>query len=444
MDVTIYGSGYVGLVTGACLAEVGHHLLCVDIDRRKIESLKEGKLPIYEPGLDSIVERNMANGRLSFTTSVDEGVEHGPIQFIAVGTPPDEDGAADLRYVREVARTVGDRIREYRLLCLKSTVPVGTCEEVKALVASRLVSRGVMVEFDVASNPEFLKEGAAVSDFMKPDRIVIGTDSHRATQLLQVMYAPFTRNHNCTIQMDVRSAELTKYAANAMLATRISFMNELANLAERVGASIERVRQGIGSDPRIGYQFLYAGCGFGGSCFPKDVSALARTGESVGYTLDLLEAVQLVNERQKRVLIEKIERHYKGDLRGKTFAVWGLAFKPNTDDMRDAPSRVIIEGLWRGGAHVRAFDPVATQEAHRIYGDRDNLTLCNSKESAAEGADALVLVTEWMDFRSPDFQWLRGALKEPVVFDGRNLFDPDQMAEEGFTYYGIGSGTNSR
>jgi len=437
MRITIFGTGYVGLVTGTCFAEVGNDVVCMDVDADKIAMLNRGEIPIFEPGLADLVERNRKAGRLRFTTDPDEAVAHGAFQFIAVGTPPDEDGSADLKYVLAVARTIAERMDEYKVIIDKSTVPVGTADKVAAQVSSVLSERGADVPFDVVSNPEFLKEGAAVKDFMKPDRIIVGTDNPRTKELLRALYQPFNRNHDRLICMDVRSAELTKYAANAMLATKISFMNELANLSERLGADIEQVRLGIGSDPRIGYHFIYPGAGYGGSCFPKDVQALARTAQGVDYEPQLLQAVEAVNARQKQVLFGKISRHF-GDLAGRTFALWGLAFKPNTDDMREAPSRVLMEALWAAGAKVRAFDPEATHEAQRIYGERSDLALCDSPEAALEGADALVIVTEWQVFRSPDFELIKRQLKQPVIFDGRNLYDPAQLAREGFTYYAIG------
>ena len=438
MKISIFGTGYVGLVSGACLAEVGNDVLCVDIDEQKVAALRQGVIPIYEPDLDSLVERNVAAGRLRFTTEAAEGVEHGLLQFIAVGTPPDEDGSADLQHVLKVAETIAGHMDEYRVVVDKSTVPVGTADKVSKTISSVLEDRGVQVDFDVVSNPEFLKEGAAVGDFMKPDRIIIGTDSPQAAELLHALYAPFNRNHDRLITMDIRSAELTKYAANAMLATKISFMNELANLAEQLGADIEQVRQGIGADSRIGYSFIYPGCGYGGSCFPKDVSALERTANEVGYQAQLLEAVEAVNRRQKQVLFRKILEHFQGNLQGKRIALWGLAFKPNTDDMRDAPSRVLMEALWEAGAEVVAFDPVAMDEARRIYGDRSDLVLVDTPEQALQDADALAVVTEWNIFRSPDFQALKESLAAPVIFDGRNIYDPAMLREQGFTYYGIG------
>jgi UDPglucose 6-dehydrogenase len=438
MKVTIFGSGYVGLVTGACLAEVGNDVVCIDIDAGKIQRLNQGEVPIYEPGLDTIIKRNMAAGRLQFTTDVDLGVSHGLFQFIAVGTPPDEDGSADLQYVLAVARSIGERMQDYRVVVNKSTVPVGTADKVRGAVNEVLARRGAAIEFDVVSNPEFLKEGAAIEDFMKPDRIVVGTDNPRTTELLRALYAPFNRSHDRMVCMDIRSAELTKYAANAMLATKISFMNELANLAERLGADIEKVRVGIGSDPRIGYHFIYPGCGYGGSCFPKDVKALERTARDAGYPAQLLQAVEAVNDRQKEKLFEKISAYFGGGLAGRTIAVWGLAFKPNTDDMREAPSRTLMEALWQAGAKVRAFDPVAREEAHRVYGERADLILCDSPESALQGADALAVVTEWNVFRSPDFDEIKQTLTRPAVFDGRNIYDPAHMRAQGFDYFAIG------
>ncbi len=438
MKVTVFGSGYVGLVTGVCLAEVGNHVICVDIDSDKIDKLNRGEIPIYEPGLEELVHSNTAAGRLQFTTDIKMGVDHGLFQFIAVGTPPDEDGSADLQYVTAVALSIAENMDEYRIVIDKSTVPVGTADKVRETMSKALEARQLNIEFDVVSNPEFLKEGAAIDDFMKPDRIVIGTDNPRTTELLRALYAPFNRNRDRIVAMDIRSAELTKYAANAMLATKISFMNELSNLAERLGADIEKVRTGIGSDPRIGYHFIYPGCGYGGSCFPKDVKALERTAEKIGYKAELLSAVEAVNNRQKTVLFQKIRKCFNGNLQGKTFALWGLAFKPNTDDMRDAPSRVLMEALWEQGAKVQAYDPEAMKEAARIYGQRSDLTLCDSPEETIKGADALVIVTEWNRFRSPDFDYIKSELKEALIFDGRNLFDPALMKEAGFTYYAIG------
>ena len=439
MKVTIFGSGYVGLVTAACLADSGNHIVCVDVDVRKVEMLRRGEVPIHEPGLDEMIKRNSAAGRLSFTVDADEGVAHGLFQMIAVGTPPDEDGSADLRHVLAVADTIGSRMSEYKVVITKSTVPVGTGDRVQATIGAALERRGADIEFDTVSNPEFLKEGAAIADFMKPDRIVVGAQNSRAIQLMRALYDPFTRNHDRLIPMDVRSAELTKYAANAMLATRISFMNELANFAERAGADIESVRQGMGSDPRIGYAFIYPGLGYGGSCFPKDVKALVKSASAAGCEPSILKAVEVVNERQKQRLFEKM-RAYFGELSGKTIAIWGLAFKPNTDDMREAPSRVLLENLWAAGGSVRAYDPVAMREAQRIYGDRREFTLCSSAMQALEGADALAIVTEWPEFRSPDFEFMRQTMREPVVFDGRNLYDPTHMQVLGWRYFSIGRG----
>ena len=440
MRLTIFGSGYVGLVQGACMAEMGNHVVCYDIDEDKIARLNNGEIPIYEPGLEAYIERNVEAGRLEFTTDVKKAVDHGLFQFVAVGTPPDEDGSADLKHVLAVARAIGENMDEYRIVVDKSTVPVGTADKVKAEIRKMLAERGKAVEFDVVSNPEFLKEGAAISDFMKPDRIIVGTDNPRTTELLKSLYEPFNRNHDRVISMDIRSAELTKYAANAMLATKISFMNELANLAERFGADIEQVRVGIGSDPRIGYHFIYPGAGYGGSCFPKDVQALARSADESGYEAELLNAVESVNYRQKRRLFEKLESHYDGNLAGKTIALWGLSFKPNTDDMREAPSRVLMEALWEAGATVRAYDPEAMEEVNRIYPDHEGLTLCESSYETLEGAHALVIATEWQEFRSPDFQKIKEKLADDVLFDGRNLYEPDSMEMFGLTYYAIGRG----
>ena len=440
MKLTIFGSGYVGLVTGACMAETGNDVVCVDIDADKIARLNRGEVPIYEPGLDAYIARNRAAGRLRFTTDIAEGVDHGVFQFIAVGTPPDEDGSADLKYVLAVARSIAEHMSEYKVIVDKSTVPVGTADKVRETVLETLGARGAEIDFDVVSNPEFLKEGAAIEDFMKPDRIIVGTDGQRSADLLRSLYEPFNRSHDRLIVMDVRSAELTKYAANAMLATKISFMNELANLAERFGADIEKVRIGIGSDPRIGYHFIYPGAGYGGSCFPKDVQALARSAHLVDYEARLLEAVEAVNNDQKRRVFEKLQQHYNGQLAGKTIALWGLSFKPKTDDMREAPSRVLMEALWAAGATVRAYDPEAREEAHRIYGERDDLELCESSEAALEGADALAIVTEWQEFRSPDFSQLLEKLVDKVIVDGRNLYDPAAIAAKGFHYYAIGRG----
>jgi UDPglucose 6-dehydrogenase len=438
MNISVIGTGYVGLVTGTCLAEVGNDVLCLDVDEGKIALLKSGGIPIYEPGLEDMVKRNVAAGRLRFTTDVAASVKHGAVQFIAVGTPPDEDGSADLQYVVAAARNIGKHMDDYKVVVDKSTVPVGTADKVRAAVKEELGKRGSTLEFSVASNPEFLKEGAAVDDFMRPDRIVLGADDERAMHLMRSLYGPFNRNHDRLIVMDIKSAELTKYAANAMLATRISFMNELALLAEKIGADIEHVRNGIGSDPRIGYHFLHAGCGYGGSCFPKDVQALQRTASEYGNDLKILNAVEAVNERQKEVLLGKITAKFGDDLSGRNIALWGLAFKPNTDDMREAPSRVLIEGLWARGATVTAFDPVAMHEARRIFGDDPRLKLVDSPMAALEGADALAIVTEWKVFRAPDFEAIKSSLKNPVIFDGRNLYEPKEVRSFGIDYLSVG------
>ncbi|MBO9829109.1 UDP-glucose/GDP-mannose dehydrogenase family protein [Xanthomonas sp. A2111] len=442
MRVAIFGTGYVGLVTGTCLAEVGHHVVCVDIDQAKVDGLNKGVVPIYEPGLSPMVKANHAARRLFFTTDAASAIAHGDIVFIAVGTPPDEDGSADLQYVLAVARTIGQHIQGPTIVVNKSTVPVGTADKVRAAIAAELEARGEAIEFDVVSNPEFLKEGDAVADCMRPDRIVIGSSKPGSAARLRRLYAPFNRNHDRIVEMDVRSAELTKYAANAMLATKISFMNEIANIAERVGADVEKVRQGIGSDPRIGWHFIYPGAGYGGSCFPKDVQALARTAQQYGHAPRLLDAVEAVNEAQKGHLYELIQRHYGAaqPLKGKTFAVWGLAFKPNTDDMRAASSRRLLAQLWEAGATVRAYDPEATEEAKRIFGERDDLHFCEDAFDALEGADALAVVTEWKQFRSPDFTRMKELIGDAVVFDGRNLYDPQEIESFGLAYYGIGRG----
>lgn len=438
MKVTVFGIGYVGLVQAAVLAKVGHQVVCVDVDETKVARLKQGQIPIYEPGLEPLVKENYAAGRLTFTTDAAEGVKHGEVQFIAVGTPPDEDGSADLKYVLAVASTIAQHMDRHQIIIDKSTVPVGTGDKVKAKIAEVLAARGSDLSFDVVSNPEFLKEGSAVADCMKPDRIVIGTDSQQAEETMRELYAPFNRNHEKMIVMDVRSAELTKYAANCMLATKISFMNEMANLAEQLGADIEAVRHGIGSDARIGYHFIYPGVGYGGSCFPKDVQALIRTADHIGFDAKLLKAVEARNELQKTTLFTKVNQHYNGQLAGKTFALWGLSFKPNTDDMREAPARVLMEALWAAGAKVQAYDPEAMNETQRIYGTRDDLLLCGTKESALKNADALLIVTEWQAFRAPDFDQIKDLLRTPVIFDGRNLFEPKRVSKRGFTYYSVG------
>ncbi len=444
MRIAIFGTGYVGLVTGTCLAEVGHDVICVDIDAAKVEGLKQGVIPIFEPGLQPMVKANHAAGRLDFTTDAAAAIAHGEVVFIAVGTPPDEDGSADLQYVLAVARTIGRHLEKPALVVNKSTVPVGTADKVREAIAAEIQARGSDVSFDVVSNPEFLKEGDAVNDCMRPDRIVIGAESSQAVDRMKRLYAPFNRNHDRFVIMDVRSAELTKYAANAMLATKISFMNEIANIAERVGADIEHVRHGIGSDPRIGWHFIYPGAGYGGSCFPKDVQALARTAQQHHYEARLLNAVEAVNESQKGHLFELIQRHYDAGedegVRGKTFAVWGLSFKPNTDDMRDASSRRLLAQLWEAGAKVRAYDPEASHEAARLFGQREDLELCDSAAAAIRGADALVVVTEWKQFRSPDFARLQATLGDAVIFDGRNLYEPSEVEAAGLAYYGIGRG----
>jgi UDPglucose 6-dehydrogenase len=441
MNITVVGTGYVGLVSGACLADSGNDVLCLDLDPRKIDILNNGGIPIHEPGLEDVVARNVAAGRLRFTTDIDEAVAFGELQFIAVGTPPDEDGSADLKYVLAAARNIASRMTGYRLIIDKSTVPVGTADKVRAAVTEVLAQRGADIPFSVVSNPEFLKEGAAVDDFMKPDRIVVGVakGDERAVRLMRELYAPFQRNHDKLVVMDVRSAELTKYAANAMLATRISFMNELALLAEKLGADIEHVRHGIGSDPRIGYHFLYAGCGYGGSCFPKDVKALIQTAKvDGGMDLQVLQAVERANERQKHLLVEKVKAAFGANLKGLRFALWGLAFKPNTDDMREAPSKVIIDALIAAGATVAAYDPVAMDEARRAFGERPGLDYAKTAKAALAGADALVIVTEWKEFRSPDFALMHRELKQRTIFDGRNLYEPAMVRAHGLQYHPIG------
>jgi UDPglucose 6-dehydrogenase len=438
MKITVVGTGYVGLVSGTCLAEVGNDVLCLDLDPNKIRILEDGGIPIHEPGLLEMVRRNVAAGRLHFTTDVEKAVQHGTIQFIAVGTPPDEDGSADLQYVLGAARNIGRLMTDYKVVVDKSTVPVGTGAKVKAAIADELQKRGIDIPYSVVSNPEFLKEGAAVEDFMRPDRIVVGAEEEQAIHLMRALYAPFQRNHERLIITDVKSAELTKYAANAMLATRISFMNELANLAEVLGADIEMVRQGIGSDPRIGYHFLYPGCGYGGSCFPKDVKALIATAQDdANITLKVLTAVEEANDAQKHILTKKLKAKF-GDLKGKHFALWGLAFKPNTDDMREAPSRELIADLFEAGATVTAYDPVAMPETQRIYGDESRLQYAENPMGALQNADALLIVTEWKEFRSPDFEEIKKALKNPVIFDGRNLYDPKFVRGSGIEYFAIG------
>lgn len=439
MKVTVVGTGYVGLVSGTCLAELGNDVVCLDVDPEKIRILLDGGMPIYEPGLHDLVRRNVAAGRLHFTTDINMAVQHGTIQFIAVGTPPDEDGSADLQYVVAAARNIGKHMTDYKVIVDKSTVPVGTADKVRAAVAVELALRGVSTPYSVVSNPEFLKEGAAVEDFMRPDRIVLGCDDEQAIQYMRALYTPLQRNHDRLIVMDVKSAELTKYAANAMLATRISFMNELANLADKMGADIESVRKGIGSDSRIGYDFLYAGCGYGGSCFPKDVKALIKTAhDDAGIELKVLRAVEDANDAQKHVLAGKIKTRFGTNLTGKRFALWGLAFKANTDDMREAASREVIGDLLGMGATVTAYDPVAKHEAQRLYSGESRLSYAENPMSALDGADALVIVTEWKEFRSPDFDAIKAKLKSPVVFDGRNLYDPKLVRGMGLEYFAIG------
>ncbi|MDQ7732075.1 UDP-glucose/GDP-mannose dehydrogenase family protein [Halomonas sp. SpR1] len=437
MHISVFGTGYVGLVAGACLADVGHQVTCMDVNAERIEQLNGGEVPIFEPGLSTIVAHNVSAGRLRFTTDAAQAVADGELLFIAVGTPPDEDGSADLRYVLEVARTIGQHMDSYKLVIDKSTVPVGTAEKVHAIISDALKQRGASLEFDVCSNPEFMKEGAAIEDFTRGARIIVGTESERVKAHMQECYAPYNRNHEKLMFMSVRAAELTKYAANAMLATKISFMNEIANLAERLEVDVEDVRRGIGSDPRIGYHFIYPGCGYGGSCFPKDVQALERAARQLGYTPELLSAVEAVNLRQKQTLFTKLQDSL-GNLSGKTIAVWGLAFKPNTDDMREAPSRALMEALWQAGATVQAFDPEAIAECRRIYGERDDLMLAGDRIQAVKGADALVICTEWKEFRSVDFVWLADQLAEKVIIDGRNLYTPSAVEEAGLRYIGVG------
>lgn len=444
MNITIFGSGYVGLVTGTCLADVGHRVICVDIDEAKVARLNAGEIPIYEPGLEELVRKNKAAGRIEFTTDAARAVDFGLLQFIAVGTPSDEDGSADLKHVLKVAETIGRHMRDYKIIIDKSTVPVGTASKVQRTIANELEQRGLTLEFDVCSNPEFLKEGAAIEDFTRGSRIIVGTDSERVKQAMQECYGPYNRQRDKLMFMSIRSAELTKYAANAMLATKISFINEVANLAERLGADVEEVRHGIGSDPRIGYNFIYPGCGYGGSCFPKDVKALAHTAEEIGHPAEMIKAVERVNDRQKNKLFEKLCQAFDGQLRGKTVAIWGLAFKPNTDDMREAPSRILMEALWDAGARVQAFDPEASKECRRLYGERDDLVLAERRDDTLEGAHALVICTEWKAFRTIDFSALRHKLVEPVLVDGRNLFHPDSVKAAGLAYYGIGRGDSVR
>ena len=440
MDISVFGTGYVGLVTGACFAESGNRVCCVDINAQKIESLRQGEVPIYEPGLTEMVEQNSRDGRLEFTTDAERAVDHGRVIFIAVSTPPNTDGSSDLTAVQAVAHTIGRLLTHPAVIVNKSTVPVGSADVVREIIAEELAARGVDVTFDVVSNPEFLKEGDAIADFMRPDRIVLGAERSESIEIMRHLYAPFNRNHNRIIVMDIRSAELTKYAANALLATKISFMNEIANIAERVGANVENIRAGIGSDSRIGYHFIYAGIGYGGSCFPKDIRALSATAREVGYEAELINAVESVNQRQKQVLLDKILEHFDGSIRGKTFAIWGIAFKPKTDDIRDAPSRTLIEALWEHGARAQVYDPEALDNLEALYGERPDLILAGNRDDAVLGADALVICTEWRQFRSPDFAQLREHLQQPVIFDGRNMYDPIRIRREGFTYYGVGIG----
>ncbi|MGW8194052.1 MAG: UDP-glucose dehydrogenase family protein [Desulforhopalus sp.] len=440
MNVTVFGVGYVGLVQAAVLADVGHNVCCVDVDSDKIEGLKSGTIPIFEPGLADLVSSNYKRERLLFTTDPRVGVDHADLQFIAVGTPPDEDGSADLQYVLAVASQIAELMNDGKIVIDKSTVPVGTADKVRARMQHILRERKLDLPLHVASNPEFLKEGSALEDCMRPERIIIGTDSEVVEEKLRELFEPFSRNRDKIMVMDVRSAEFTKYAANCLLATKISFMNEMSNLAERMGVDIEQVRRGIGSDSRIGYQFIYPGCGYGGSCFPKDVQAMERAARDIGYEAKILQAVESVNYRQKEKLFEHIRKFYRDDVAGKTFALWGLAFKPNTDDMREASSRVLIEALWKAGARLQAYDPEAMEEAQRIYGTRDDFTLMGTKEAALRGADGLIIVTEWKSFRVPDFQAMREELADKVVFDGRNLYDPARVEALGLAYYGIGRG----
>lgn len=438
MNITLFGAGYVGLVTAACFADVGHHVLCIDVDSNKIDKLNKGKIPIYEPGLEQMISQNRAEGRIRFSTDMAQAVYFGDLLFIAVGTPSDEDGSADLHHVLDVAAHIGQYIDNYKIIINKSTVPVGTAEKVQAVIRSQLLAREVDIPFDVCSNPEFLKEGSAIEDFTRSPRIIIGTASEIVRQKMRECYAPYNRNHNKILFMDVRAAELTKYAANAMLATRISFMNEMANLADHLGVDIEQVRQGIGSDPRIGYDFIYSGCGYGGSCFPKDVRALTQIAHSVGYNAHMLHATETVNIQQKNILLYKLNKALNNQLAGKTIAVWGLSYKPDTDDMREAPSRVLMEALWEAGAIVRAYDPVAMTEAKKLYPDQPLLILVNNRDEAVEGADALVICTEWKLFRTVDFKWLANKLRKKVIIDGRNLYEPTRARQAGLSYFGIG------
>jgi len=443
MKITIIGSGYVGLVTGTCFAEVGNDVVCLDLDKKKIQSLKKGVIPIYEPNLSELIQKNTANNRLQFTTNSQEAIEHAELLFIAVGTPSNEDGSADLQHVLAVADSIAEHMQTPKIVINKSTVPVGTADKIRANIKQKLKVLNKQIDFEVVSNPEFLKEGAAITDFMKPDRIIIGASNDNAAKKVHDLYAPFNRNHDRIFQMDVRSAELTKYAANAMLATKISFMNELANLAEYLEADIEQVRIGIGADSRIGYSFIYPGCGYGGSCFPKDVRALKVLANEQGYQANIISAVEKTNEKQKTVLFNKVNHHFNGDLKNKIFALWGLSFKPNTDDMREAPSLKVINSLINAGATIQAHDPIAMDECAKMYGKNDKLILCESENEALEGADALIIVTEWQQYRTPNFEKIKLALKQPVIFDGRNIYNPQNLAKLGITYYAIGRGEKS-
>ncbi len=440
MKITIYGAGYVGLITGACMAQVGNDVLCVDIDEKKVNRLSKGKTNIHEPGLNKIIDENIRAGRLKFTTSASEGVEHGLYLFIAVNVPSDDNGSCDIQQILNVAKSIGDNINGYRIIIGKSTVPVGTSDRIKEIISHTIQERGEKHEFDMISNPEFLKTGVAIDDFMKPDRIIVGSDNPRTTELIRELYSPFNHNRDRIVAMDIRSAELTKYAANALLATKVSFMNELSNISEILGADIEQVRIGIGSDPRIGYHFIYPGCGYGGSRFPKDIRALAHCTEDQGYTAELLNAVEAVNYRQKEKLFEKLTKYYGESLKDKTIAIWGLSFKPDSSDMRGSASRVLMRLLWNIGAKVRAYDPAANKVCEELYGDQEGLTVCNTADEALEGSDALVIPTEWQEFRSPNFEKIIKTLNDPVIVDGRNLYKPDQMKDLGITYYGIGRG----
>jgi len=438
LKITVIGTGYVGLVTGTCFADMGNDVICVDKDENKIKMLKQGQIPIWEPGLEQLVKRNFKEGRLSFTTDIKEAVDESLICMIAVGTPPGEDGSADLTHVLDVAKDIASYMNEYKIIINKSTVPIGTADKVKEEIHRVLKKRGVYFKFDVVSNPEFLKEGAAIEDFMKPDRVIVGVENEKVAKIIKELYSPFSRTHEKLILMSVRSAEMTKYAANAMLATKISFINDIANLCELVGADVSEVRHGIGSDSRIGYKFIYPGIGYGGSCFPKDVKALIKIGKNVNKDLRVLQAVEAVNEDQKIILLQKVMKHFGNDLTGKTYAVWGVSFKPQTDDMRESPSIKIIQGLIKAGAKIQAYDPVAMNEAKRVFGDDPDIEYFEGNYEALEGANALLLLTEWHQFRYPDFSKIKKLLKEPVIFDGRNQYNPKELKDAGFSYYGIG------